>query len=113
MLQRGQEMTIEVQRQNIITACEKIAEIVPSSDVVLTHGNGPQVGLLAQQSSSSTFPMPLDVIGAESVGNKKKNINGNLKQTKKNFPNKIKFNQNSQLNTLFFRNDWLYDWTRI
>eukprot|EP01091_Cochliopodium_minus_P007612 TRINITY_DN174_c0_g1_i1.p1 TRINITY_DN174_c0_g1~~TRINITY_DN174_c0_g1_i1.p1 ORF type:complete len:681 (-),score=219.17 TRINITY_DN174_c0_g1_i1:53-2095(-) len=68
LLKRGDEMTAEAQRKNIIIACQKIGEVVPSSDVVLTHGNGPQVGLLAQQSSSSSFPMPLDVIGAESVG---------------------------------------------
>ena len=49
---------------------EAVAALAVSDDVVLTHGNGPQVGLLALQASaySDVPPYPLDVLGAESEG---------------------------------------------
>ncbi|MFZ2501551.1 MAG: carbamate kinase [Nocardioides sp.] len=67
LLQRGQPMTAEVQRANIRTACERIATVVPGNEVVVAHGNGPQVGLLALQAAAyeSVPAYPLDVLGAE------------------------------------------------
>ena len=51
ILQRGQPMTAENQRANIRLAAERIAQIVPGNEVVVAHGNGPQVGLLALQAA--------------------------------------------------------------
>lgn len=49
-------------------ACHKLAEVVPAADIVITHGNGPQIGLLASQSSSGEFAQTLDILGAETAG---------------------------------------------
>lgn len=70
LLRRGEPLSAENQRQNVRIACEQIAKIYPNNELVITHGNGPQVGLLALQGAAykevSTYP--LDVLGAESVG---------------------------------------------
>lgn len=70
LLRRGEPLSAENQRQNVRIACEQIAKIYPKNELVITHGNGPQVGLLALQGAAykevSTYP--LDVLGAESVG---------------------------------------------
>lgn len=70
LLRRGEPMTAENQRQNIKIACEQIARVYPGNELVIAHGNGPQVGLLALQGAAyADVPMyPLDVLGAESVG---------------------------------------------
>jgi carbamate kinase len=69
LLRRDQEMTADNQRANVRVACEALAEIAPGNQLVVTHGNGPQVGLLAmQQASSGTSPYPFDVLGAETEG---------------------------------------------
>ena len=67
LLQRGQPMTAENQRANIRLAAERIAAVAPGNEIVIAHGNGPQVGLLALQSAAYTAvdPYPLDVLGAE------------------------------------------------
>ncbi|HQR27774.1 MAG TPA: carbamate kinase [Nocardioides sp.] len=67
LLQRGEPMTAENQRANIRLAAERIATVVPGNEVVVAHGNGPQVGLLALQSAAYTdvAPYPLDVLGAQ------------------------------------------------
>lgn len=67
LLQRGQPMTAENQRDNIRTAAERIAAIAPDNELVIAHGNGPQVGLLALQDAAyeAVDPYPLDVLGAE------------------------------------------------
>jgi carbamate kinase len=67
LLQRGEPMTAENQRANIRVAAERIARVVPGNDVVVAHGNGPQVGLLALQSAAyhEVAPYPLDVLGAQ------------------------------------------------
>ena len=64
-------MTAENQRANIRLASERIANVVPGNEVVITHVNGPQVGLLALQSAAyaehggGPVPYPLDVLGAQ------------------------------------------------
>src|SRR4029077_15174504 len=67
LLQRGQPMTADNQRTNIRTAALCIAEVTPGNAIVVAHGNGPQVGLLALQSAAYTdvAPYPLDVLGAQ------------------------------------------------
>ncbi len=70
LLRRGQAMTAENQRENVRVAARSLAPIADSQQLVITHGNGPQVGLLALQSAAYTEvePYPLDVLGAESEG---------------------------------------------
>ena len=67
LLQRGQPMTADNQRANVRTACERIATVALGNEVVIAHGNGPQVGLLALQAAAyaDVTPYPLDVLGAE------------------------------------------------
>jgi carbamate kinase len=67
LLQRGQPMTAENQRANIRVAAECIAAVTPGNEVVIAHGNGPQVGLLALQAAAyhDVAPYPLDVLGAQ------------------------------------------------
>jgi len=70
MLQRGQPLEADIQRENISKAAEMIAKVAQEHEVILTHGNGPQVGLLALQNAAYTkvAPYPLDVLGAETAG---------------------------------------------
>jgi carbamate kinase len=70
LLRRGEPLTVEAQRENLQVAASAIAEVSERHEVVLTHGNGPQIGLLALQSAAYTdgAPIPLDVLGAESEG---------------------------------------------
>lgn len=70
LLKRGEPLTSSNQRANVREACEQIAKIYPGNQLIITHGNGPQVGLMALQSNAyKDVPMyPLDVLGAESVG---------------------------------------------
>ena len=67
LLRRGQPMTSENQRANIKLASERIAEVAGGNQLVIAHGNGPQVGLLALQAAAYTevAPYPLDVLGAQ------------------------------------------------
>ena len=70
LLRRGEPLTAENQRLNVRIACEQIAKIYPNNELVIAHGNGPQVGLLALQGAAykDVPTYPLDVLGAESVG---------------------------------------------
>ncbi len=70
LLRRGEPMTADNQRINIRTATEQIAKIHPGNQLVIAHGNGPQVGLLSLQAAAytSVTPYPLDVLGAETEG---------------------------------------------
>lgn len=70
LLKRGEPLEAEIQRQNIEQAARTIAGLTVQWRVVLVHGNGPQVGLLALQNSAydKVAPYPLDVLGAESQG---------------------------------------------
>jgi carbamate kinase len=70
LLRRGEPLTAENQRMNIRVATQQIAKIVPGNELVVAHGNGPQVGLLSLQASAYTAvaPYPLDVLGAETEG---------------------------------------------
>jgi carbamate kinase len=70
LLRRDEPATAQHQRANLTVAARVLAEIAESHDVIVTHGNGPQVGLLALQSEAlaDIEPFPLDVLGAESEG---------------------------------------------
>ncbi|MGK7953278.1 MAG: carbamate kinase [Xenococcaceae cyanobacterium] len=70
LIKRGQPPEVEIQRQNIRLAAKAIAEVAREHQVVVTHGNGPQVGLLAMQAEAykSVKPYPLDVLDAETEG---------------------------------------------
>jgi len=70
LLRRGEPMDVAVQRANLKVAAEAIADVAQDHQVVLTHGNGPQVGLLALQNDAYTDveAYPLDVLDAESEG---------------------------------------------
>jgi carbamate kinase len=63
-------MTAEVQRANCQIAAKALAPLADQHELVVTHGNGPQVGLLALQAQAYTAvdPYPLDVLGAETEG---------------------------------------------
>jgi carbamate kinase len=70
LLQRGQELNAENQRDNIRVAAAQLAAVHEDHELVIAHGNGPQVGLLALMDAAYTAvdPYPLDVLGAETVG---------------------------------------------
>lgn len=70
LLKRGEPMTAEVQRANIRKAAAALADLARDHDIVVAHGSGPQVGLLALQAAAlkDVPPYPLDVISAESIG---------------------------------------------
>ena len=70
LLRRHEPMTTEVQRRNVRVAAEQIAPLTADHDVVVVHGNGPQVGLLSLQSAAyrGAEPYPLDVADAGTQG---------------------------------------------
>lgn len=70
LLRRGERADADVQMANVRIASKAVAEIAKEHNVVLTHGNGPQVGLLALQADAykDVTPYPFDVLGAESQG---------------------------------------------
>lgn len=70
LLKRGEPMTAVNQRTNVKTAASALAPVAEKHQLVLSHGNGPQVGLLALQAAAYTDvdAYPLDVLGAETEG---------------------------------------------
>ncbi len=70
LLKRGQPLTAENQRLNAQTACAALAPVALEHELVISHGNGPQVGLLALMGSAYTAveAYPLDVLGAQTEG---------------------------------------------
>ena len=70
LLRRGEPMTADAQRQNVRSAAPALAAVAWKHQLVLTHGNGPQVGLLALQSAAydEVEAYPLDVLGAQTEG---------------------------------------------
>jgi len=70
LLRRGQALNAENQRDNIRVAARHLASVHENHELVIAHGNGPQVGLLALMDAAYTAvdPYPLDVLGAETVG---------------------------------------------
>jgi carbamate kinase len=70
LLKRGEPMTAATQRANVRIAAQALAPIANEHQLVITHGNGPQVGLLALQAAAymPDEAYPLDVLGAETEG---------------------------------------------
>ena len=71
LLQRGEVPLAEIQEQHVEVAVRALAPLAVEHDLVVTHGNGPQVGLLANESAADPVlphPYPLDVLGAQTQG---------------------------------------------
>ena len=71
LLKRGEPLTAEAQRENVRVAARSLAAVVKAGHhLVVTHGNGPQVGMLALQGAAykPNEAYPLDVLGAETEG---------------------------------------------
>src|SRR3569833_830208 len=70
LLRRGQALSAANQRVNARAACQALAPVAMEHELVVSHGNGPQVGLLALQGSAYTAveTYPLDVLGAQTEG---------------------------------------------
>ncbi|PID61153.1 MAG: carbamate kinase [Gammaproteobacteria bacterium] len=70
LLKRGEPLSAENQLGNVRLASEQMSRVVAGNEVVIAHGNGPQVGLLALQGAAykAVDSYPLDVLGAETEG---------------------------------------------
>lgn len=70
LLKRGERPDAGIQRENIHRAAKALKPLLEEYELVLTHGNGPQVGLLALQAAAypKSKPYPLDILGAETEG---------------------------------------------
>ena len=70
LLRRGEPLEAETQARAARVAAELLARVSSSNQLVVTHGNGPQVGLLALMSDAygGTAPYPLDILGSETEG---------------------------------------------
>src|SRR3954470_7991650 len=70
LLRRGEPMTADNQRRNVRIAAEALAPVAAQHQMVIAHGNGPQVGLLALEAAAYTAEedFPLDVMDAETEG---------------------------------------------
>ncbi len=70
LLRRGEPAEAEIQRRRVAEAAAQLAKLALDHTLVVTHGNGPQVGLLALQAEAyqAVRSYPLDVLGAESEG---------------------------------------------
>lgn len=71
LLARGERPDAGIQEANVRRAVAALAPVAAENELVITHGNGPQVGVLALQSASDprlTTPYPFDVLGAQTQG---------------------------------------------
>ena len=70
LLRRGEVLSAENQRRNVRLAASQMAKVFAGNELVITHGNGPQVGLLALQGAAypEVETYPLDVLGAQTEG---------------------------------------------
>jgi carbamate kinase len=71
LLERGQKPDAASQKANAVRAVRALAPLADEHEVVITHGNGPQVGLLAVESAADpelSQPYPFDVLGAQTQG---------------------------------------------
>ena len=71
LLERGEVPLAEIQEGHVDVAVAALAPLAHDHDLVITHGNGPQVGLLANESATDPdlpSPYPLDVLGAQTQG---------------------------------------------
>jgi carbamate kinase len=70
LLKRGEPMTAGHQRANVRVAAQALARVATANELIISHGNGPQVGLLALEGAAYTDveAYPLDILGAETQG---------------------------------------------
>lgn len=71
LLRRGEPPESAIQETHVVTAARALAPLATGHDLVITHGNGPQVGMLALESAADpaiAHPYPFDVLGAQSQG---------------------------------------------
>lgn len=70
LLRRGEPMTPKAQATNVRVAAKALADLAQDHEIIVAHGNGPQVGLLALQGAAydPDAPWPLDVLGAQTDG---------------------------------------------
>ena len=70
LLHRGEPLTAENQRRNVRIAAQALAPLIQDHEIIISHGNGPQVGLLALQSATykPDESYPLDILDAETEG---------------------------------------------
>jgi carbamate kinase len=71
LLERGEVPEVEIQEEHVAAAVKALVPLAKEHDLVITHGNGPQVGLLAVESSRDPalpHPYPFDVLGAQTQG---------------------------------------------
>ena len=70
LLKRGQPLTAENQRRNVAIAAKALAPLAHDYQLVISHGNGPQIGLLSLQSAAyeEVEEYPLDILGAQTEG---------------------------------------------
>jgi len=71
LLERGERPDSDIQQSHVLHAVAALAPLAQAHDLVVTHGNGPQVGMLALESardSSLSRPYPFDVLGAQTQG---------------------------------------------
>jgi carbamate kinase len=70
LLRRGEPLTAENQRANVARSCAALAPLAQEHELLISHGNGPQVGLLALQGAAYTKveTYPLDVLDAQTEG---------------------------------------------
>lgn len=71
LLERGETPLAEIQEKHVQVAVDALVPLARDHDLVITHGNGPQVGLLALESATDPalpHPYPFDVLGAETQG---------------------------------------------
>ena len=71
LLKRGEKPDASTQIENVNLACAALAPLAKQHELIITHGNGPQVGVLALESANDpnlTVPYPFDTLGAETQG---------------------------------------------
>src|SRR5271166_5902281 len=71
LLERGEKPDSDIQESHVRAAVAALAPLARTHDLVITHGNGPQVGMLALESARDpalSRPFPFDVLGAQTQG---------------------------------------------
>jgi len=71
LLQRGEKPDAAIQLTHVTQAVQALKPLAEHHELIITHGNGPQIGLLAVESADDptlSLPYPLDVLGAQTQG---------------------------------------------
>jgi carbamate kinase len=71
LLERGERPDCDIQEHHVARAAEALAPLIEAHEMIITHGNGPQVGVLAVESAGDpalSRPYPFDVLGAQTQG---------------------------------------------